>query len=175
MGRCSPCVPRGPVFTAMFCAGGCLEGGAGVVIALAAAVNATMGLAMASETETGEAARRAGSSAAGSHAGRRSKWCIRRPPDGHAPGERRRNHARREDAEKLQTDELESQTAKASIPHRHLAGETPHHNGAGHALRRTRFLDSAMALRSWRLGGEFFAMICCLFVSWCLRGCDGGW
>ncbi len=30
---------------------GCLEGGAGVVIALAAAVNATMGLAMASETE----------------------------------------------------------------------------------------------------------------------------
>jgi glycosyltransferase involved in cell wall biosynthesis len=31
--------------------GGCLEGGAGVVIALAAAVNATMGLAMASETE----------------------------------------------------------------------------------------------------------------------------
>lgn len=32
--------------------GGCLEGGAGVVIALAAAVNASMGLAMASETET---------------------------------------------------------------------------------------------------------------------------
>lgn len=31
--------------------GGCLEGGAGVVIALSAAVNATMGLAMASETE----------------------------------------------------------------------------------------------------------------------------
>lgn len=31
--------------------GGCLEGGAGVVIALASAVNATMGLAMASETE----------------------------------------------------------------------------------------------------------------------------
>lgn len=31
--------------------GGCLEGGAGVVIALAAAVNASMGLAMASETE----------------------------------------------------------------------------------------------------------------------------
>jgi glycosyltransferase involved in cell wall biosynthesis len=31
--------------------GGCLEGGAGVVIALAAAVNATMGLAMASERE----------------------------------------------------------------------------------------------------------------------------
>jgi len=30
--------------------GGCLEGGAGVVIALSAAVNATMGLAMASET-----------------------------------------------------------------------------------------------------------------------------
>ena len=30
---------------------GCLEGGAGVVIALSAAVNATMGLAMASETE----------------------------------------------------------------------------------------------------------------------------
>jgi glycosyltransferase involved in cell wall biosynthesis len=31
---------------------GCLEGGAGVVIALSAAVNATMGLAMASEAET---------------------------------------------------------------------------------------------------------------------------
>ena len=31
--------------------GGCLEGGAGVVIALSAAVNATMGLAMASERE----------------------------------------------------------------------------------------------------------------------------
>lgn len=31
--------------------GGCLEGGAGVVIALSAAVNATMGLAMASENE----------------------------------------------------------------------------------------------------------------------------
>lgn len=31
--------------------GGCLEGGAGVVIALAAAVNATMGLAMATESE----------------------------------------------------------------------------------------------------------------------------
>ena len=37
--------------------GGCLEGGAGVVIALSAAVNATMGLAMASET--GEVAPRA--------------------------------------------------------------------------------------------------------------------
>jgi len=34
--------------------GGCLEGGAGVVIALAAAVNATMGLAMASEPEPAE-------------------------------------------------------------------------------------------------------------------------
>ena len=34
---------------------GCLEGGAGVVIALSAAVNATMGLAMASEGETTKA------------------------------------------------------------------------------------------------------------------------
>ncbi|RLB39172.1 MAG: glycosyltransferase family 2 protein [Deltaproteobacteria bacterium] len=40
------------VFHSYILRAGCLEGGAGVVIALSAAVNATMGLAMASESET---------------------------------------------------------------------------------------------------------------------------